>query len=257
MTLTARRALRSILNVAVTVPVLTAAPAFAADDGCRFNVVTRDKGVKASLIRAFAACPSTENTGGYNNPNTETTTGVPACSPVAPPWDETGQGQGSRYEFSDRGMCSLQMRGAIVADCGVLTDDDGFPLGLPAGPCHVTRVSSRCSGIVTIQDQALIDGNDHAGWSLHVVTRATINDSANGDMTVIDLPVRYLYDTPAEGEIELSGNSAEALLPIVGPALAALPTCSQLQPVVVRVMDPDGAPFAVPGVGTHGKADLE
>lgn len=228
---------------------LVGAYASAASAQCDFNAISKAKGLKGSMIRAFAGCPSTEHPAA----NTVTGGGVPGCTPVVP---KGGAVNGSHYMFDPgKGSCSVQTQSKITPDCSQITDDNGDPLGLPVGPCHVTYVKGKCSGILQADGLTPINASDDAGWKLATLTRATLDDSTNGDMTVLDFPVSFPFDDPSNGKISVSGNSAEALSQIVSPTSAALPTCTQLEIVNVWVRDSSSnhAIFASLGSGTRDK----
>ncbi|HYC00242.1 MAG TPA: hypothetical protein VEC57_13990 [Candidatus Limnocylindrales bacterium] len=223
---------------------------------CDFNVVAKAKGLKSSMIRAYAACPSTENP----VVNTETSGGTPACEPVTPNKDEAGTGQGTEFLFdpAGKGGCSVSTSGKLVPDCATVTDSNDELLELPPGPCHIVYVKSKCKGIMQSDGTTPI-GPDDSGWTLATLSRASLNDgngTGNGDMTVIDFPVTFYFDDPSNGGLSLDANSAEALKPFVGPTGAALPTCTQIQVVDIMIKDPDGRPFAALGGGSASKSDL-
>lgn len=209
---------------------------------CSFDALGKAKGLKGSMIRAFASCPSTETP----SINTSTQGGTPACEPVSAP----GGIDATDYSFSDKGGCSVQTSAKVVADCALLEDATGAVIGLPPGPCHVTYVKGKCKGIVQGDGTTPINANDDAGWSLATLSRASVDDPTNGDMTIIDFPVTFLFSDPNNGGISVNSSSAEALAPLVGATGAALPTCTQIQVVDMTVKDPTGASFAKLGGGT-------
>ncbi|HYC55152.1 MAG TPA: hypothetical protein VEL28_09470 [Candidatus Binatia bacterium] len=254
---------------------------------CDFNVVAKAKGLKSSMIRAYAACPSTE----HPSVNDPTSGGTPACSPVTAKKDEGGTGVGSDYLFdpSGKGGCSVSTSGKIVPDCGALTDDSDIPLNLPPGPCHVVYVKGKCKGIMQSDGKTPINAGDDPGWSLATLSRASLNDGngkatcsggtedgedcsddatacttgggaceedGSGDVTVIDFPVTFQFDDPSNGQLSLDDNSARVLADIVSPQAAALPTCTQIQVVDITLKDPAGRAFAVLGGGSAAKGDL-
>lgn len=228
---------------------LVGAYASSASAQCDFNAIAKAKGIKGSMVRMFSACPSTEHPMGAN---TATGGGVPACSPVALP----GGASATDYSFEPtKGGCSVQTKAAINKDCGTLKDANGDDLGLPTGPCHVTSVSAKCSGILEGDGLTLINAADDAGWSLGTLTRATLNDATNGDMTVLDFPVLFDFGDPANGSMKLKSSSAIALAAFVSPTAAALPTCTSLEVVKVFIKDPNGKLFANLGQSTRDKAE--
>lgn len=209
---------------------------------CDFDVAPA-KGLKASMVRAFAACPGTE----LSIPNTQTEGGTVACTPVTPRQDNE---QETLYSYGEKGRCDVRTSAKLVADCSDVTDAGGSPLGLAPAPCHVTYVSSKCSGIVGSDGQTLIGRSDD-GFALATLTRATFDDASGGDMTVIDFPVTFTYSVPEGGKMSLQSSSAESLIPLVGVNNADLPACTSLEIVDMIVKDPEGLPFASLGTATR------
>jgi hypothetical protein len=210
---------------------------------CEFNALAKTKGIKGSMIRAFAGCPSTE----YPTINTSTGAGgTPACTSM----DGVVPAGGSTYVFGEKGSCSVDIKAKVEKDCSQLEDASGTVIGLPPGACHVTYVKGNCKGIMQADTFTPINANDDAGWSLATLSRATVNDADNGDMTIIDFPVTFLFGDPKNGGIKVDSSSAEALASIVGPSGAALPPCTQIEVLKITLKDPNGDPFAVLGGGT-------
>ena len=85
-------------------------------------------------------------------------------------------------------------------------------------------------------------GSADDGWSLATLTRASLNDETDGDMTVIDFPVSFAYSTPDNGKMDIDSSSAEALIPLVGVDNAELPPCTSLEIVDVTIKAPGGCP---------------
>jgi len=208
---------------------------------CDFDIAPA-KGVKGSMVRSYAACPGTENP----TSNTETEGGTEACTPVTP--DEVN-GVGTLYSFGPKGGCTTQSQAKLVSDCSELEDAAGTPLGLESGPCHVTFVKSKCKGILGTDGITPIGSTD-TGWSFATLSRTTLADDTNGDMTVIDFPVTFLFSEPKNGGMKLSSSSAEALVPLVGANNADLPDCTSIEIVDTTIKDPAGLPFATLGGAT-------
>ncbi|MBI5506238.1 MAG: hypothetical protein HY899_15690 [Deltaproteobacteria bacterium] len=229
---------------------LVAAYASSASAQCAFNDLAKAKGIKSSMVRVFAGCPSTE----HASINSSTGGGTPACAPVTV---KKLEGDATPYILdAQKGSCDVQTKAKIEKDCALLEDANGDPLGLPAGPCHVTYVKSKCKGVMKSDGVTPIDAQNDAGWSLATLTRSSFNDATNGDVTVIDFPVTFAYGDPNNGQIKVDSNSAEALAAIlVDPNGAALPTCSTLQTIKITVKDPDGLPFATMGGSTRDKEE--
>lgn len=208
---------------------------------CAFDIAPA-KGVKGSMVRNFAPCNGTET----GPSNTETDGGTEACTPVTPAEID---GNGTQYSYDEKGGCSIQTSAKLVSDCSELTDAAGTPLGLESGPCHITFVKGKCKGILQSDGITPIGAAD-TGWSLATLSRATLNDDSNGDMTVIDFPVTFSFGEPKKGGMKLSSNSAEALIPLVNANNAELPTCTAIAIVDVTIKDPLGLPFAKLGGAT-------
>ncbi|HXC52615.1 MAG TPA: hypothetical protein VN634_17160 [Candidatus Limnocylindrales bacterium] len=204
------------------------------------------KGVKGSMVRNYAACTSTE----HPTANATTESGTDACQPVTPP---VLGGGGTTYAYSAKGKCTASTQAKLLKDCSKAEDSAGNPLGLEARPCHVTFVRSSCKGIVKADGTTPINGAVDDGWELATLSRASLNDPTGGDMTVIDFPVAFTYSTPEDGEMEIDSSSAEALLPLVGANGAALPACTSIEIVDVKIKDPDGNSFAKLGGATSPK----
>jgi len=213
-----------------------------ASAACDF-IQPKAKGLKSSMIRAFAACPSTE----HPVANAFTEGGTEACTPVTPAEID---GAGTAYTFSTKGKCSVSTQAKLVSACEDVEDSAGNPLGLQVGPCHITFVKAKCGGILGTDGVTPINAGD-TGWSLATLSRATLADDTFGDMTIIDFPVVFSFGDPNNGGIKLSGNSAEELEPLVGVNNADLPDCTSIEVVDIIIKDPLGLPFARLGGATR------
>ncbi|MBI5504272.1 MAG: hypothetical protein HY899_05700 [Deltaproteobacteria bacterium] len=239
-----------VLTLSAVAAVVTCAGSAGAQ--CEFNAVAKAKGMKASLVRAFAVCPSSY--GGVGYVNTSTGGGTPACSPIDP---VSTEGDTTPYVFdSHKGRCDVQTKAKIVEDCAVLEDAGGDPLGLPAGPCQVIGIKAKCQGILRTDGATPIDAPLDAGWSLPTLVRWTFNDAASGDVTLIDFPITFAFKDPSNGQIKLDTNSAQALAAIlVDVSGAAMPTCASVQILRVGVKDPSGLYFAELGGSTRAAGE--
>ena len=201
------------------------------------------RGVRGSMVRTFAPCPSTN----HPTANTETEGGTDACTPVTPPEVD---GDSTLYSYGPKGKCTAATSARLLKDCSAVVDSNGAPLGLDAVPCHVTFVTSKCSDVLGIDGLTPIGSGDD-GWSLATLSRATLADNTNGDMTVIDFPVSFSYSTPDKGKMEIDSSSAESLIPLVGVANADLPSCTSIEIVDTIIKAPGGYPFARLGSATR------
>jgi hypothetical protein len=114
----------------------------------------------------------------------------------------------------------------------------------------VTTLKARCRKILAADGSTPI-GPAAIGWTLTTLSRITMNDAVSYDLTQIDFPVAFEFATPDDGSIDLRVTTAEALVPLYGTVGAALPSCTVLQPVNARVLDPDGNIFAEAGLATQ------
>lgn len=161
--------------------------------------------------------------------------------------------ESTTYGFSPGGSCTLSASSKIERDCSRVTGGNGAALGLPAQACHVTSLKARCRRIHGPDGVSPIDvaWGDDDGWRLWTLTRVTVADAIAGDTTQIEFPVSFRFSPPGNGSIFLDTNTAEALSTILGSTGAALPPCTHLQPVEVRVLDPDDRIFAKVGLATQ------
>jgi hypothetical protein len=200
------------------------------------------KGLTASMVRTFHPCGATER-GPF--PNAETEADTDACQPVYP--TERG-GTGSAYNYARDGGCNVKIASKLARDCASVEGADGNPLGLPAGPCHLSQVKAKCKEIVDSLDTLI--GDDDTGWTLWVLLRASIDEETNGSMTVVDLPVSFQFETPNLGDMKLATLTAEPLQDLG----VFLPACTVLQILSVEIRDPEGNSFATMGGATIPQA---
>jgi hypothetical protein len=198
----------------------------------------RAKGLTASMVRTFHPCGSSP----YPSfPNAETEADTDACTPVFP---REFQGGSTSYQYAADGGCQVKFASKLARDCASIEDSDGNPLGLPPGPCHVSRITAKCKDIIDGND--ILIGDDDSGWTVAMILRASIDDETNGPMTVIDLPVSFEFGSPERGDMKLVGLSAEPLQELG----VFLPACTVLQIMKLEIRDPQGYPFAGMGVAT-------
>jgi hypothetical protein len=192
---------------------------------CAFDGPAKAKGIKTSLIRSFAGCPSIT----FASPNSSTGGGVPTC---APPYAH------SAFLFDNKaGSCNFNTSAKIEAPCS-----NGQP-----GNCMNLSIKTGCKGVLESDGVTPVSG---PGWSVSTVSRATLNDPDNGDMTVIDFPVQIPFPAASKGKFSRKTDTNE-LLDLLG--LPALPECTQVEVVSLAVQDPGGNPFAKIGAGTRPK----
>ena len=214
------------LTISLAAVALVGFASASAQAQCDFNGPGKAKGIKTSLIRSFAGCPSIT----FAGPNSQTGGGTPTC---APPYAH------SPHFFDEvKGKCDFSAKAKKEDPC---KDGSGVP-------CMNLSLKSSCGGVLRVDGISPINGEDDAGWRLGTVSRATLNDPDNGDMTVIDFPVNIGYSIPKSGKISVKTDT-NAILDDLG--LAALPGCAVVEVVSLSVQDPQGNPFAVIGSGTR------
>lgn len=198
---------------------------------CSFDEPAKAKGLKSDLIRSYSACPGVT----FLSPNTITMAGVPGCN------DASGNPvPRSPFKFNDKkGKCSVKTQAKVFSDCPV----PGDPPTSTGVPCMNLTLSAKCSGITEGDGSTPISGG---AWSLNTVARATFNDSAGGDMTVIDFPAQFAFATPAKGKMKLKQDTNGLLNFLFGPG-SELPGCTAIEVLSLAVADPDGGIFAVMG----------
>lgn len=209
---------------------------------CEFNAVANAKGLKASLTRGFAGCPSTSQ---HERENSNTQAGIAACAPVLPLEDGFGQ---TGYQFADTASCSIGITARIAGDCSALS------ASVASQACFAMSVKGKCKGILRNDADTPIDAADGI-WSLALLVRTSTNDPLSGDVTLIDLPIIFESEAPKGGSLKFKGNSVEALNDQYGALLAALPTCTQMEIVRVTLRDGSNRPFARLGVGSAAAAE--
>ncbi len=75
---------------------------------------------------------------------------------------------------------------------------------------------------------------------------------ANGDTTVIDFPITFMFGDPNNGQIELDASTV-AWQAIADWPPPPMPTCTTLHVLKLTIKDPDGLPFAMIGGSTRAK----
>jgi len=139
---------------AIALVAACAGPASAQRD---FNAVAKAKGFKTSMVRMFTGCPTTE----HPSINTMTSGNMPACSPVMV---KRLHGDATSYVLDPKeGSCDVQTQAKLEKDCSLVKDANGDPLGLAAGPCHITYVKSKCKGVFRADGVTPINATDDAG----------------------------------------------------------------------------------------------
>lgn len=212
------------LLISTAVLATVAFLAGSANAQCDFDDAAKAKGMKTSMVRSYVGCSGSIT---YAAPNSQTGTGVPTCAPPLPH---------SPFVFDNKkGSCSFQTKGKIEAPCKNGSGDD----------CYNLQIKAKCTGI---NDPDTVTPIESGGWSLSTVTRATLDDSGNGDMTVINFPIQVAFQQASKGKIQLKTDSNEIL---DGLGLAALPPCATVELLTLKIKDPAGDPFAT--IGSSGR----
>lgn len=203
------------------------ASAVGAHAQCNFDGSPKAKGIKTSLVRAYAGCPSIT----FSGPNSFTGGNTPGCSP---PYAH------SNYVFDQKsGSCLFKTKAKKEDPCS---------FNSVTRPCFNLSLQAKCKGILRDDGVTKINGLADAGWALSTVSRATLDDEDNGDMTIINFPVNIAMSIPANGSISVSGDTNHILSDL---GIASLPACGQIEIVSLSLQDPNGNPFAVLGAGTR------
>jgi hypothetical protein len=199
-----------------------------ADAQCTFPHPKSATKFSTSLVQAFYYCGDRGFTGDQS-PNTMTEGGIPACKPpftqaeyydsTSWRWDElTGQGQ-------------VQLQSSST-----------FPLNPRNPPDDTTDVSIR------LKLKGVVDGSgfrvDGRSGFLAIVARVTLNDRADGNMTIVDFPMSAPVEMH-QGSGTLK-TSIDGLLN--GIDQPGLPRCSSVEIVSLGVIDENGAWFADAGL---------
>jgi hypothetical protein len=154
--------------------------------------------------------------------------GVAACAPPAPISD---------YLFDPKGSCSLTIKHETFEQC---PDELG-------GPCTNLRTSVKCRGLLEPDALTL---SESPGWELGLVVRLTYDDDPNGDMTLIDTPLRLAFPQPtAPGSLKGRFNLGTCI--DYFPCFNHLTACAQVEVISATIYDPDGNAFAK--LGSSGR----
>jgi hypothetical protein len=192
---------------------------------CAFDEPAKAKGIKSSMVKAMSSCPGVT----FASPNSSTMAGVPGCATPVPL---------SLYQFENlKGACSLKTSHKVESPCS-----DGSP-----SDCSNLTLSVKCGGVL---DADGVTPNSQAGWNLNTVARATFNDNANGDMTVIDFPAQFSLPPASGGKLKGKFDTNTLLNGLFGPG-SALPSCTAIELISVKIADPSGNAFA--SLGTSGR----
>lgn len=192
---------------------------------CSFNEPGKAKGFKTSMVRAMSACPGIT----FAAPNSSTMAGVPTCAPPTPV---------SAFKFdTDKGSCSIKTGQKLEEPC---SDGSGIP-------CANLSLQAKCSGVLNSDG---VTPNNDPGWNLNTIARATFDDNVNGDMTVIDFPAQFPLPPAVKGKLKGKFNTNDLLNGLFGPG-SALPGCTAIELISIKIADPAGNTFASIGSATR------
>ncbi len=210
---------RGIVVISVVGSVLLLSTGLAGAQ-CAFNAPTTAKGIKTSMVRAYAGCPGIT----FASPNTNTMAGVPGCTPPFPL---------SEYRFDDEnGSCSVTIKSRYVESCPTIFGNDS---------CMTSTLKARCVGILDAGGMP----TNAPGFAFNIVSRRTSADPSSGDLTLIDYPNQLAAPQLQSGAFTLTIDPFE-----LGCLLFEChrpPGCSSIEILWLALADPDGNIFAVLG----------
>jgi hypothetical protein len=97
--------------------------------------------------------------------------------------------------------------------------------------------------------------DETGSWALQTIARASFDDNSNGDMTVIDFPAAFTVGAASKGKLKFKGDTNTLLADLFGPG-SALPGCTAIELITVKITDPEGNLFATLGSSSRDKASL-
>jgi hypothetical protein len=237
---------------AVLVVGFAASSAFAQ---CAFEHPKKAGKFQGNFVQAFVSCG---NAGG-NSPNTTTEGNVPTCKPPETYNEQAGSPPTGWTWDEEKGQGQVQLKASKTPPVNILN---------PVGDTTDLAVKCKAKGIVYSGGSACDGGaNDAAVCTdasecpggecaevnipagpasgfLATVARATFDDRAGGDMTVVDFPANFPLPI-SDGKINVK-TSADVLLN--GISQPGLPHCSNIETVSVTITDENGNTFANVGL---------
>lgn len=226
------------LLVALAAVLAVGISASMASAQCAFEHPKQAKKVQASLVQAFVSCG---NPGG-NSPNTTVGGSVPACKPPETFCEQSANCPGTGWEWDESGASGTVVFKSLQFCYGKST---GTPLVAcsPTDPLNSAQGGSADLYVALKLKKVLTSGNQNPATgtgTLATVARATMNDTTNGDATVIDFPAGFQFNL-VDGAANMK-TSSDALLNT--QSLAGLPPCTSIELVSVHVLDTNGDKFA-------------
>jgi hypothetical protein len=168
----------------------------------------------SSMVQAFAPCGAPDWDGFPGLPqNTSTLGGIPACSPPQTYHQVSGSPTNGWVLDTATGRARLRLdQQSTPTDVRIRLDVDNVRDGTGA----FAPIGSR--------------------GALSLILRMTLNDSAGGDMTTIDIPIAtqlVISSATGDGNIDTTLNARLAIL-----AQPPLPTCTSVEVIDAFVFDP-------------------
>ena len=228
-----------IAGAAVLTLGLSVSMASAATAPCPFNIVyehpVKAASIKTSLTQAFVSCgnPGGNIPNGYANGGST----IPVCVPAQTRNEQAGNGPPAPggWQWGPKGTGSLSFK---AGKNKIIDPDD--PLLNPPGSVDLF-ISVKLSGVENDSGISHLEPG-----RVGTLSRATIIDRTSGQLeTVIDFPTGFGIVTN-NGKVNKKTSATEILN---GLGQSALPGCSNIELVDVRVKDPNSVVFA--GIGTY------
>jgi len=221
--------LKVMIRTAMVGAVLTFAQALSVSAtwaGCDFEHPRKAKLFQADLVQAFVSCGNP----GANVPNTTSASGVPGCTPPETFNQQDGTPVNGWQWDERRSIGRIEFR-EFQGNFG--------------GNSRDVKVKMRLRHIL---DGAGLPAN--GSGTITSIARTTLEDTVvtapgmGTDMTFIDFPAPFPFGMT-------DGKATVNFPPQAGVIIGMrepLPGCTSLEILSLMILDPNGNPFAVPGV---------
>ncbi len=225
-----------ILSTITTAGLALLASSAPAQAQCAFEHPNKAKTFQVSFVQAFVPC----NEPGGNVPNVAANGGlVPACQPPET-FNEQAGSPANGWLWGPTSSGTVQIRpGKSKLPPSALN---------PSGNSGDLLISMNLKGIV---DGA--PGPASGNGTLAIVTRTTMEDRANGDLTIVESPTEFGFPLTA-GTVKMK-TSYNVLLN--GSSKPSLPMCASVEIVSVRIRDANDNVFASGGILTPNDCLLQ
>lgn len=205
---------------------------------CSFEHPKKAVKLQSNLVQAFVSCG---NVGG-NSPNTNTEGGVPTCQPPETFNEQQGSPANGWLWTEDKSQGKVSFKAKAV--CTAVSTGTTLPPCNPASPLNTGPPASADLEVKldlkAVEDTLSAGDGANGSGSMATSARATLDDRAAGDMTVIDFPADFPFNL-VDGKAKLK-TSADALLNAISQP--GLPPCSSIEVVSITVKDENGNGFA-------------